>query len=141
MSRVTWHNADYAHGPAIAVWIRTLKIPHLEHRDRKCAMFWRAVRRWEDGARVSIFVLDRWLTVWGYHLSEVPDTVYVPGKGRRAVWAKGRLSRPPIPAEVKDRARELLAEGELSVREIAAKVGINESSVRHLRPPRKKVAA
>lgn len=139
--RVSWQDADYAYGPAIAAWVRTRDLPHLEARDRELAMFWRTVRRWEEGGRASIDTIDRWLTFFGYHLSEVPDSVLVPGLGRRRVWQKGRSLRGRrIPDAIRRQALDAVASGEPPAA-IALRLGVDESSIRMWRRKGEQVAA
>lgn len=97
-----WTTAHYADGPAVAEWF----IRHgLVDGEPKSALA-RRVYAWSRGERPSLACVDRWLTLKGYHLSELPDEVWL---------------RDPIADRI---------EGGVPIRQIAREFGLAPDTIR-----------
>ena len=65
-----WSNADYADGPLAAEWFAT-HVPYWPH-----STLARRISYWRSGERANIHTLDRYLTEFHLHLSDLPDEVW-----------------------------------------------------------------
>lgn len=79
----TWANADFADGPKLAAWLKEHRLPidskneADRRRNRDLSAFFRRLNRWEHGENPSIWTVDRFLTMLGFHLNDAPDDVWL----------------------------------------------------------------
>jgi hypothetical protein len=138
-----WTNAEAADGPKLAEWLEDGRMPpprRWTEEDSLPQNLRRRVTAWKTGEQASFGCVDKYLTFLGYHVSELPDDVWVP--------KHPRVTKQGHPAEVRERALTLLRE-DPSCRRVGRKIGVSERSVRswarkagvpystqHSRPPR-----
>lgn len=68
-----WTTAHYADGPKLAAWFIARGLVDGEGKSALA----RRVYAWQHGERPSLGCVDRWLTAKGYHLSELPDELWL----------------------------------------------------------------
>ena len=124
-----WTNAEYASGPALYAWLSQHdRVPagsKLKRTDPTLEALLRRMQRWRSGENASLDTVDRYMVYLGYHISDLPNEVWIPKPIPRKV---GRA----IPAEIKEAALEAFrAGGRPSV--VAREFGVSEHSLHNWR--------
>ena len=123
-------NDPCINGPKLAAWLKErdrLPVSLVGARRRgnsgdPVENLWRRVNRWSEGEQASLETADKWLTLIGCHLSELPDDFWEDARPRH----KGGYR---VYSEFeRRRALQLLDDG-LSPSEVARGIGCSPKSV------------
>jgi hypothetical protein len=68
-----WTDAIWADGSKVVEWVET----HLDLSSDNDGTFFRALGRWRSGGAASVYALDRFLTPYDRHISELPPDVWL----------------------------------------------------------------
>lgn len=74
MPQPDWTTSNWADGPKVAAWVKAHgHLRNLPSSDSRVSR----VAQWEKGVKAGVAALDRMLTSFGRHLSELPDDVWL----------------------------------------------------------------
>lgn len=110
-------------GPKLAVWLWEQELTEDVRQDSNHA---RALLKWKQGGKASVYVVDEMLTRVDRHLSELPDHFYISPE-----LMKRKPMRPVKPSEI-----SLLHKGfrrKVPDRALARTLNRSQSTVRHYR--------
>jgi hypothetical protein len=115
-----WMECEFVDAKLFALWCKEQEIgKHDDNTDRR-------LYDWENkpNMTLSVYRVDEFLTGFGWHISEVPDHVWIDEP-------KKKTRRPPvrIPTEVKLATVERVKAGEISQGEAGRELGITREAV------------
>lgn len=132
--KVTFENATHAHGPTLAAWVRAQRT----YDPGNHPIAGRRVSAWAHGETPPFDTVDRVLTAFGLHVSEVPDECWRYRK--RATRPRVDWERRRIAIAAYDRHGNLSAaarEAKVSQRSLRRWLGVDLAPSRDIETQRK----
>lgn len=81
-----WQDAEWADGREAAKWMRR----NFTNIDVIAPSLARAIRRWETGENPKVDTLDRYLTLFGCHISQLPDEIWLADNSNKRGWGNAK---------------------------------------------------